>query len=206
MHRSRREARLMPVREDASAPRASRAPPEPLVLGGAGTATAVVAAGSVQGIEPPGSERERVPGGIETEVVAEALSVGQVPLMVASHRERDVPESSPRGVVALLIVAQRTVRILVVPEGQDGASGSSDRARSAVAIHDSGPEPQMSPAAKTAGAPRGGGETDGSGVATPGSSGCRPPAAIAAKSRTAPRPATTERATIPVRRPSCTQR
>ena len=40
--------------------------------------------------------------------------------MVAGHRERDVPESPPRGVVALLIVAQRTVRILVVPEGQDG--------------------------------------------------------------------------------------
>src|SRR6478672_9117515 len=120
MHRSRREARLMPVREDASFRVLRELRPEPLVLGGAGTATAVVPAGSVQGIEPPGSERERVPGGIDTEVVAEALSGGQVPLMVAGRRERDVPESPPRGVVALLIVAQRTVRILIVPEGQDG--------------------------------------------------------------------------------------
>ena len=110
----------MPVREDASLRVLREFRPEPFVLGGAGAATAVVAAGSVQGIEPPWSERERVPGWIETEVVAEPLSVGQVPLMVAGHRERDVPESPPRGAVALLIVAQCTVRVLVVPEGQDG--------------------------------------------------------------------------------------
>jgi len=64
----------------------------------------------------------------------------------------------------------------------------------------------MSPAATTDVAPRGGGGRDGSGVPTAGSSGCRPPATIAAKSRTAPRSATTVRAMIPVRRPSCTQR